>query len=668
MSAQQATMADKAKNILHKNILPWLSDQLPRWHSRGSFRKDWRDIMVVAFFVSLLIQLQTQSLLSLLYTLVDFNGDLNMPTIDDVIRIGTVVGQTAPLCLSVGLIFLLYIWDILKGKKNDIAWIGLIMYTGLSLCTQIGAWPSVPRFKWLLPPGVGGGGPLAGLFATLELIYNPLATYYRGFGPWGFGYAVIVGLFLAWAVGKKLAPRARPVQPQPAVAAAVAAQQPPYDKAALSDDASGKTTPLAVFLMIATTVVATACASVLSLSLPKPGIDTWSGGLPLVLVACCGGLIAAATTLVGRVALNRSAEIPAFVSFVGALVYVVVTGQVQSGWDRSLMLLTGQLSSRMEFFALAATLFSIVLCVTGTFTVVYAITSNTHFCEICQRFMKSMPRIQVLPARQTRVLHLVKSRSFGTLIRYCEHAIPQRAGSQPATEVEIFYCESCHIGNIAVYIPENVNGNTVNRQVVSEPLQPSEVEAILQVKEESLSSGGGIRKRLLLLPSLCLILLLLLLQGCGDRPSPPQWPEFTSKEGRFSVLMPDKPTEHIDDESGIAYHRFMVDQQDSSYSISYADLPPIIASMDPDEFMNTANLLVIQALDGKLLEAKSISLQGFPGKEMKVEVPSGPGYAWVRVYLVKSKQYNLLFLTEQDHTTLPPEAEYFFTSLKITPP
>jgi hypothetical protein len=163
--------------------------------------------------------------------------------------------------------------------------------------------------------------------------------------------------------------------------------------------------------------------------------------------------------------------------------------------------------------------------------------------------------------------------------------------------------------------------------------------------------------------TLILLLLSLLMTGCSE----PAWPEFNSEEGRFTVLMPGTPTEGIDDESPMVFHRFMVTHEADSYMVSYGDLPRIVEGSDAEQLLIVQGLTAVQSLNGKLVGAKTITLHEFPGREINIEVPDVSHIVWVRLYIVKDRQYNLMFITSSDHTTLPSEAQRFFSSFKVTP-
>jgi hypothetical protein len=124
------------------------------------------------------------------------------------------------------------------------------------------------------------------------------------------------------------------------------------------------------------------------------------------------------------------------------------------------------------------------------------------------------------------------------------------------------------------------------------------------------------------------------------------WSVFNSKEGAFAVLMPNKPVQEvqsIDTDLGkVDAHLAIGSHEDSEVFIaSYTDLP----SAPADESQ------IIKALDdvrdgqlknakGKLLSETTISLEGIPGRELKIETAVGPSIA--RIYLANLRLYQIV--------------------------
>jgi hypothetical protein len=65
-------------------------------------------------------------------------------------------------------------------------------------------------------------------------------------------------------------------------------------------------------------------------------------------------------------------------------------------------------------------------------------------------------------------------------------------------------------------------------------------------------------------------LLLVPLVGCGS----PEFKEFNSPEGKFTVLMPGTPEKKSQAAQGITLNLYGMNVRNGAYAAGYADLPP----------------------------------------------------------------------------------------------
>jgi hypothetical protein len=131
----------------------------------------------------------------------------------------------------------------------------------------------------------------------------------------------------------------------------------------------------------------------------------------------------------------------------------------------------------------------------------------------------------------------------------------------------------------------------------------------------------------------------------------PDWVEFLSEEGRFTVLMPSKPTEQvmpIQSTSGsLNLHTYVsLGVQGIAYIASYSDMPT--APADQSMIIKVLDDVRNGQLDkakGKLQSEVTISHDGHPGRELKIETSVGP--ALVRNYLVGHRLYQLVVVVPE---------------------
>ena len=130
-----------------------------------------------------------------------------------------------------------------------------------------------------------------------------------------------------------------------------------------------------------------------------------------------------------------------------------------------------------------------------------------------------------------------------------------------------------------------------------------------------------------------------------DRPAPEyfleSWKEFSSKEGRFKVLLPGAPAENVqsfDSPFGkLEMHAFTL-QTFAFYGIGYIDFPEKDGIRDVKAFFAGAQAGNLAATKGELLEEKSEYRFASPGRFFKARLPGG-FVNRVRLHLIKNRYY-----------------------------
>lgn len=148
------------------------------------------------------------------------------------------------------------------------------------------------------------------------------------------------------------------------------------------------------------------------------------------------------------------------------------------------------------------------------------------------------------------------------------------------------------------------------------------------------------------------------------------WKEFSSEEGRFSVLLPRTPrqtTETVDAPSGeIDEHTFTTIYGDTTYVVSYSDYPQSLTSGDTRAVLDALRDSAVTGFSGKLLSERSISLNGHPGRELEIQVSddSGTVIAQLRIFLVRNRLYYLYTIIPEERSS-SPSVDKFLNSFKL---
>lgn len=126
---------------------------------------------------------------------------------------------------------------------------------------------------------------------------------------------------------------------------------------------------------------------------------------------------------------------------------------------------------------------------------------------------------------------------------------------------------------------------------------------------------------------------------------------FASKDGKFTVTVPAKPTEKTNKvkigAGEVEVHLFTVDQKDRAYIVSYTDYPP--GRLDPDAEKVLAGVIDgnAKSLKGKVVADEKITIgkKKYPGHEIKIEFGGEKKSLYrARVYLVGARLYQVVAL------------------------
>jgi hypothetical protein len=149
------------------------------------------------------------------------------------------------------------------------------------------------------------------------------------------------------------------------------------------------------------------------------------------------------------------------------------------------------------------------------------------------------------------------------------------------------------------------------------------------------------------------------------------WFVFSSREGRFQVMLPESPetlTQAVElPGESISLYAFAAEDGQSEYLITYSDYPyEFIDRMgEPTQFLDAVKQGFLVGVSAREQLSTQLSLEGHPGLEVEYVTPDGlPGYA--RFYLVDNRLYQTIATPRnQANSSFPANADRFFGSFDL---
>jgi hypothetical protein len=124
--------------------------------------------------------------------------------------------------------------------------------------------------------------------------------------------------------------------------------------------------------------------------------------------------------------------------------------------------------------------------------------------------------------------------------------------------------------------------------------------------------------------------VVLMLGGCNKL----NFKEFTSQDGKFSILMPGDPEKKTQKILKIDLVMYGKNVRNGAYAVGYADIPP-----GQSFSLDGAIQGVSASHSGKVSSTKDFTLEGSTGKEFEVESGSPKGYISGRVIVINGRFY-----------------------------
>ncbi len=133
--------------------------------------------------------------------------------------------------------------------------------------------------------------------------------------------------------------------------------------------------------------------------------------------------------------------------------------------------------------------------------------------------------------------------------------------------------------------------------------------------------------------------------GADQRPG--EQKEFSSERGRFAILFPGTPEEGQYTQSGpLDSWQYTFADDWANYDVAYNDYD-IDLEKDAEKrnyVLNGMRDAGVSKLDGRLLSEAEVSLDGHPGRALKVSIPDG-SIIRVRMYVVGRRFYQVAVVT-----------------------
>ena len=149
----------------------------------------------------------------------------------------------------------------------------------------------------------------------------------------------------------------------------------------------------------------------------------------------------------------------------------------------------------------------------------------------------------------------------------------------------------------------------------------------------------------------------------------PAWAEFSSPEGGFKLLMPGDPVKQtltLESPAGKIVHNVFTAAKGGVFClVDYADLPKAAAdTADAKTFFDQVRDELLKVFQGKLGGETAITLDGHPGREIKIIISGQEAKA--RLYAVNQRFYQLVIMKAARADKASKDIDnLFFDSFKL---
>ncbi|HLW67652.1 MAG TPA: hypothetical protein VKS79_20210 [Gemmataceae bacterium] len=152
-----------------------------------------------------------------------------------------------------------------------------------------------------------------------------------------------------------------------------------------------------------------------------------------------------------------------------------------------------------------------------------------------------------------------------------------------------------------------------------------------------------------------------------------KWETYTSKSGKYSILMPAKPTESDQkfESNGVELKQYLAmvapSGSDLVYLVAYNDFPEAaIAGADKELMLDSVRDGGAKTFGGKIVSDKKITLgkEKYAGREFVAEKSDESRVYRSRAYVAGSRLYQIVIIAPKDVAT-NKETDKYFDSFKL---
>lgn len=142
--------------------------------------------------------------------------------------------------------------------------------------------------------------------------------------------------------------------------------------------------------------------------------------------------------------------------------------------------------------------------------------------------------------------------------------------------------------------------------------------------------------------------------------APDAWVKFTSEFGRFSVLLPERPTEQTEttpsEHGPYTTHLFVAKSAKSVFVIGYVDYDPSF-NFKPQNELDANRDNFVKGIKATLINSRNLTLNGYQSLEFTAETADATFRS--RVFIVGRRPYQVIVRTDKSFNDQEDTIRFF---------